>query len=155
MMMTYLHCNQRLSLHLNLFNGEYFQFIRIPIKHWGVNNETQTKKTTAGRKVKVIKSDATIKSWLHHIRTTVRSQRLLANGTLPPIITQMFEFKFFLMQKLSPHSTTPPSPRAPPAGLSPPPQLPGPGHWQAGYLLPGNKQKWWTKPSATSWLQLE
>ena len=31
-MMTNLHCNQRLSLLLNLFNGEYFQFKRILIK---------------------------------------------------------------------------------------------------------------------------
>ena len=62
----------------------------------------------------MVNSDATIKSWLLLIRTTTKSHRLLANGTLPPIITQMFEFKFFLLQKLSPHSTTPPSPRAPP-----------------------------------------
>ena len=52
----------------------------------------------------MVNSDATIKSWLLLIRTTTKSHRLLANGTLPPIITQMFEFKFFLLQKLSPHS---------------------------------------------------
>ena len=75
--------------------------------------------------MKVIKSDATIKSWLHHIRTTTRSQRLLANGTLPPIITQMFEFKIILLQKLnlSIHiSSNPPGLHLP--GYSPPLQLP-------------------------------
>ena len=36
MMMTILHCNQRLVLLLNLFVhvGEYFQSIRILVKHW-------------------------------------------------------------------------------------------------------------------------
>ena len=33
MMMTILYYNQRLSLLMNLFNGEYFQFNRILIKH--------------------------------------------------------------------------------------------------------------------------
>ena len=44
-------------------------------------------------------------------------------------------------QNFGPLSTTPPSPQAPPAGLLPPLQLPGPGHCQAGYLLPGKEQK--------------
>ena len=39
-------------------------------------------------------------------------------------------------QNFGPLSTTPPSPRAPPAGLLPPLQLPGPGDCKAGYLLP-------------------
>ena len=56
-------------------------------------------------------------------------------------------------QNFGPLSTTPPSPRAPPAGLLPPLQLPGPGHCQAGYLLPGKEQKLVNiLPSATSWL---
>ena len=59
-------------------------------------------------------------------------------------------------QNFGPLSTTPPSPRVPPAGLSPPLQLPGPGHCQAGYLLPGKEQKLVNiLPSATSWLRLE
>ena len=59
-------------------------------------------------------------------------------------------------QNFGPLSTTPPSPRAPPAGLLPPLQLPGPGDCKAGYLLPGKEQKPVNiLPSATSWLQLE
>ena len=98
-MIIFLHCNQRLFLLLNYIDkGEYFQFNQILIKHWGKSNKTQTKKTkSAGRKVKVINFGS------------VRQREVkgfLPIETLPPIITQMFEFKFFLPQKLSPQKWT-------------------------------------------------
>ena len=50
------------------------------------------------------------------------------------VLSQLTRIYYDLVsQNLGPLSTTPPSPRAPPAGLLPPLQLPGPGHCQAGY----------------------
>ena len=81
MMMTILYCNQRLSLLMNLFNGEYFQFNRILIKHWGKNNKTQTKKTNSAGKWKWSILDAAIKSWLLIIVKTNKRPFVCAGGS--------------------------------------------------------------------------
>ena len=56
MMMTNLHCNQRVSLLLNLFYGEHFQSTRILIKHWGKLYNKQIKKTTKRESEKQIRA---------------------------------------------------------------------------------------------------
>ena len=105
--------------------GEYFQFIRILVKHCGLNRKNTNKE------------DCRAKSESEQINQDCRAESESE-------------------QNFGPLSTTPPSPRAPPAGLLPPLQLPGPGHCQAGYLLPGKEQKLVNiLPSATSWLRLE
>ena len=55
MMMTYLHCNQRLSLHLNLFNGEYFHtnpYQALRCKQWNTNKENYSRTKSESDKIR-------------------------------------------------------------------------------------------------------
>ena len=118
---------------LNLF-GEYFQFIRMLVKHCGLNRKNTNKE------------DCRAESEQGEEWGTKKFSLSWRGNTMT----------WFPKLGLNPLSTTPPSPRVPPAGLLPPLQLPGPGHCQAGYLLPGEEQKLVNiLPSATSWLRLE
>ena len=75
---------------------EHFQVQRLLIKYWSLNDKIPQNYTF--RQLRRIPKK-TFHFHFHapwlilHIRTTTRSQRLLASRTLPPIITQMFEIK--------------------------------------------------------------
>ena len=75
---------------------EHFQVQRLLIKYWSLNDKIPQNYTL--RQLRRIPKK-TFHFHFHapwlilHIRTTTRSQRLLASRILPPIITQMFEIK--------------------------------------------------------------
>ena len=83
------------------------------------------------------------KFWIILSRLWIWSPKLLAMSPLSPLnVGMLWSTILTLIKNRTPPSTTPPTPRAPPAGLfaSSPAPWTGQGHCQAGYLLPGHKQ---------------
>ena len=80
-MMTCLHCNQRLFFTSELIYWRVLSILANPYQALKKKHERTNKENY--RKVKVINQSATIKTCLHFIRTTTRSQRLLAHRNPP------------------------------------------------------------------------
>ena len=142
-MMMFLHCNQRLlTSELYFTSGRVLSIQSNPYQALRLRQQNTNKENSNCNDEKWKWS-----IWLQQsnlVFFTFGRQREV-KGFLPienPPANHHTNvwIKVFHATKLNPHSTTPPSPRAPPAGHSPPLQLPDPGHWQAGDLHPGHKQ---------------
>ena len=142
---SYLHCNRRLALHLNLLLGEHFQINRFLIKHWGSLSKTHRKKTAKSES----ESENTGRC-LFHVQCVNSSsghqlgEFVVLGKTSPHVQAPDVSLKHFPQKlKLPPLSSitlgsTCRAISSPPAPCS---QTPGPSHQQPtgwGYLHPEN-----------------
>ena len=99
-------------------DGEYFQFIRILVKHWCKNMQTQIKKTTKTRKWKWSNwSTQTKLLELFHLAKAWGWKSSRPQNPQVLLIPTWMNSKILTEENPLPPSTTPPTPRAPPAGL--------------------------------------
>ena len=132
MMMIFivLNCKAKASLNFNFIKGEYFQSTRILVKHWKQNEQkwktTESESEKSKLVIKITNSGQVFPT------IAVKSK---ASCQAPLTTTKWWDSLEHNLdvdknEPLPPQLLQPPGLRLP--GCSPPLQLPGPGHCQAG-----------------------